>query len=277
MLLQGANELDITSGGALDLNGAAVTIDGSGGVDITALDGQVLSVNGGDGNAKFLISGAGQVDVTAEAAQTVNIGSTQANTVLTTTTSGNIKLDSAGVCIIDGAAGTSAVDLQVATASYLALNATAASVDVKKPLVMATASVSGAAPTQAIMSILTAGEGLAVGDVVYYSAAGAVSKADQNSGSIGDAIRYPVGAAQAAITNAQPGVIGNGGIITVKMDGANAGVIGKPVFLDDVAGQGTQTPPTVGTVYQLGIMHAASNAQSLGLVAWAPQFKIDIT
>ena len=34
LLTTGANELDITSGGALDLNGAAVTVDGSGGVSI---------------------------------------------------------------------------------------------------------------------------------------------------------------------------------------------------------------------------------------------------
>ena len=269
--------LDLTSAGTLDLNGVAVNIDSTGPLDITAANGQVLSVNGGDGTAKFLISAAGQIDVTGESAQTVNIGSTAADTVLTTTTSGNIQLDSAGVCIIDGAAGTSAVDLQVATTSFLALNATNSAVDVKRPLVLATKSVVQTAPLQAIMATLTAGEALAVGDVVYYSAAGAVSKADCDSGSIGDAIRYPVGVAQAAIGNGADGSIGIGGIATIKLDVTNAGNVGKPVFLDDAAGQGTQTAPTAGTVYRLGILHAAADANGLALVNWAPAFGADIS
>ena len=273
----GANELDITSGGALDLNGAAVTIDGSAGVDITAANGQVLSVNGGDGTAKFLISAAGQVDVTGESAQTVNIGSTAAALNLTTTTSGNVEVGSAASVIIDSAAAAESVALQVASASFLSLNGSTSAVDVKRPLVLASKSIVQTAPLQAIMATLTAGEALAVGEVVYYSAAGAVSKADCNAGSIGDAIRFPVGVAQAAIGNGTDGSIGIGGIATIKLDVTNAGNVGKPVFLDDGAGQGTQTAPTAGTVYRLGILHAAADGNGLALVNWSPAFGADIS
>jgi len=272
----GTNELDLTSGGALDLNATgAATLDGAG-IDVTCSDGAILSINHGGGSS-YAINATGRTVITGEASQEISIGTTSADTIITTTTGGDISLDSAAGVKIDGATGASAVDLLVATASYLSLNATAVSVDVKKPLVLASKSVVQTAPTQAIMATLTAGEALAAGEVVYYSAAGAVSKADSNGGAIGDAIRYPVGVAQAAISNAADGGIGIGGIVTIKLDVTNAGNIGKPVFLDDTAGQGTQTAPGAGTVYRLGILHAAADANGLALVNWAPAFGADIS
>ena len=90
-----SGDLAVSSAGKLDLDGVAVEIDSSGAMDITAADGQTLSLNHGGGSA-FAINATGQIDITSESASAFNIGSTSANLSLSTTTSGEIDLTSAG-------------------------------------------------------------------------------------------------------------------------------------------------------------------------------------
>lgn len=91
----GSGTLAVQSAGTLDINGVAIDIESSGALDITAVDGQTLSVNHGGGSA-FAINATGQIDITSESASAFNIGSTAANLSLSTTTSGEIDLTSAG-------------------------------------------------------------------------------------------------------------------------------------------------------------------------------------
>lgn len=97
--------LALTSAGTLDLDGVAVNIDSSGAMDITAADGQTLSVNHGGGSA-LAMNATGQIDLTSESGQALNIGSTQGNLALSTTTSGTLSLQSAGAFDIDAAAAS---------------------------------------------------------------------------------------------------------------------------------------------------------------------------
>jgi hypothetical protein len=100
--------LAVSSAGTLDIDGVAVTIDSTGALDITAADGQALSINHGGGSA-LNINATGQIDLTGESASAVNIGSTAANLSLSTTTSGEIDLTSAGAVDIN-ATGNVTID-----------------------------------------------------------------------------------------------------------------------------------------------------------------------
>lgn len=97
--------MDLTSAGTLDLNGVAVNIDSTGAMDITAADGQTLSVNHGGGSA-LAFSAAGQVDLTGESTAAMNIGTTSAALSLSTTTAGEIDITSAGNLDLNGVATT---------------------------------------------------------------------------------------------------------------------------------------------------------------------------
>jgi len=382
----GSNELDITSGGALDLNGVAVTIDGSGGVDITAADGQIASFNHVGGSA-LAINATGQIDLTGESGSDLNIGATQGDVGITTTTSGGIAVTSAGTLsctgaststfgddvativydgagamaqtatgassvtvtsgnysiatatsgsvdidavtnvtvdgaaitiggdadsaaitigstadvahaiVVDGgnstvtiggdgamklgdsssasvtlnaAAAVASVDLQVAGTSYLALDGTLNRMESTRGLYMAGASTT-ANLYQSTSVKLTAAANLAIGEIVYMSAAGSVNLAKGDQGNAGDAVRTPVGVAVAAITSTNGGPIGVGGIVPIKVSSdGDANAVGKPVYLDTTAGEGVQIPPTTGTVFQVGILHTAASS-GLGLMVWQPR------
>lgn len=94
--------LSVTSAGTLAVDGVAVNIDSSGAMDITAADGQTLSVNHGGGSA-LAFNATGQIDMTGESASAINIGTTAAALSLSTTTSGELDITSAG--LIDMNAG----------------------------------------------------------------------------------------------------------------------------------------------------------------------------
>ena len=100
--------LAVSSAGTLDIDGVAVTIDSTGALDITAADGQALSINHGGGSA-LDINATGQIDLAGESGSAVNIGSTAANLSLSTTTSGEIDLTSAGAVDIN-ATGNVTID-----------------------------------------------------------------------------------------------------------------------------------------------------------------------
>ena len=111
--------LAVTSAGTLDLDGVAVNIDSTGAMDITAADGQTLSVNHGGGSA-LAFNATGQIDMTGESASAINIGTTAANLSLSTTTSGEIDITSAGLMDVNAGANldvdvTGSVDILAST------------------------------------------------------------------------------------------------------------------------------------------------------------------
>lgn len=114
----------VTSAGTLDLDGVAVNIDSSGAMDITAADGQTLSVNHGGGSA-LAINATGQIDLTGESGSAVNIGSTAAALSLSTTTSGELDITSAGLIDMNAAAN---LDIDV-TGTFDMLSSGAFSID----------------------------------------------------------------------------------------------------------------------------------------------------
>ena len=96
-----AGDLAITSAATLDIDGVAVTIDSSGALDITAANGQTLSLNHGGGSA-LTMSATGAVEIAGESASPVTIGAVEATATLKTTTSGDVDIQSAGAVDIDG-------------------------------------------------------------------------------------------------------------------------------------------------------------------------------
>ena len=116
--------LAVSSAAALDIDGVAVTIDSSGAMDITAADGQVLSVNHGGGSA-LEFNATGQIDLTAEAASAINVIADGAGLTLATVNSGEVDITSAG--LIDMNAGAS-LDIDV-TGTFDMLSSGAFSID----------------------------------------------------------------------------------------------------------------------------------------------------
>ena len=118
-----AGEIDLTTTGALDLNGGAVTIDSSGAMTLTAADGQILTVQGGDGSAELVISAAGAVSLASEAGQAMTLNGASGLTLqeggtaqITIADSGDITLaDAANDVLVAGTGGsTSDPDFRVA-------------------------------------------------------------------------------------------------------------------------------------------------------------------
>lgn len=194
-----SGNLILSSVATLDLDGVGVNIDSSGAMDITAADGQTLSLNHGGGSA-FAINAGGQIDLTAEAAQAINIGVTQANLSLSTTTSGEIDLTSAGNLDLNGVAttingtggvalaGSGAASSFISTAQDLTLEVASGAADGLDLILQST----GGGDSSVL--IASAGTG---GDAVGISAsAGDISIATGSSG--GDIEIFTEGAAKMA-------------------------------------------------------------------------------
>jgi fibronectin-binding autotransporter adhesin len=291
-LADGAGSLVMTSGSLTETSLVNTTLTGSGTMTLT---GGGVSTFGDDtgtlifggtgavttnGMTTVDIDGSGIVSVNSSAAA-INIGDDAIAQPLNLGTGAAARVISVGSAsstsvTLTAAEAADAIVLKLGANAYVSLNGSDSSVDMSKSLIFPVGG-SAAAPTQAIGFFGTSGEAIVQGNVVSYNSAGALLKADSNSGAIGDAIRYPVGAAQTGVADATPFPYGAAGIVTVLMDGAATGNIGKPVYLSATAGVATQTAPTVGTVYKLGILRSVSDAGSLALLNWAPQFVADLT
>ena len=264
----GAALMNVTSGGAatfgttgktIDVSAAGVVSD-TGITDYTLTPGATTSISGG---TTVDISGGGAVTLNSTAS-TIAIGSNNTTSI-----------------DINAATSAAAVDLQIAGASYLAMNGTNASLDAAKSLVFTTKGTA-ALPSAATAVILGNGSGATInkGKICALDTDGEIILADCNAGAPGDAVRTVMGAPLADIANSQAGPVCVGGLVPVfcAADGdAITANIGKPVYLTATAGAVASTAPTAAgnTVYQVGILQAASTA-NLAYVVWAPQFIADI-
>ena len=116
--------LAVSSAAALDIDGVAVTIDSSGAMDITAADGQTLSVNHGGGSA-LAINATGQIDLTSESGSALNVKSDGADLTLATQNSGDLDIIAVGLLDIDAGAN---LDIDV-TGTFDMLSTGAFSID----------------------------------------------------------------------------------------------------------------------------------------------------
>ena len=295
----GMTSFAITPSGLVNLSaGSTANLAAASGSAVTVQDGVLtLSATSGalseSGLTNCDLSGSGTMTITGGGVSTFGddtgtliFGGTGAVTTAGMTT---IDLDGSGLIQINSSAGGIAIGnddidqiigigtageraITVGNASATSLTLSSGSQVISTDQILLSGSNTG---DQAVCVQMTAGEALAQGEILYGSAAASVSKADQDSGSAGDAIRTPLGVANAAISNAATGAIGIAGIVPVKFgaDGNGANV-GKPVYLSAVAGLGHQTAPTSGTVYQIGILTTASSS-NIGLVAWQPSLIAD--
>jgi len=296
----GMTSFTITPSGAVNLSaGSTANLAAASGSAVTVQDGVLtLSATSGalseSGLTNCDLSGSGTMTITGGGVSTFGddtgtliFGGTGAVTTAGMTTidldgSGLIQINSSGGGIaignddIDqligiGTAGERAITVGSASATSLTLSS--GSQVISTDQILLSGSTVG---DQAVCVQMTAGEALAQGEIVYGSAAATVSKADQDGGSAaGDAIRTPLGVANAAISNAATGAIAIAGIVPVKFsDDGDGAAVGKAVYLGATAGVGVQTPPSSGTVYQIGILTTASSS-NIGLVAWQPSLIAD--
>jgi filamentous hemagglutinin len=275
--------LAVSSAGALDIDGVAVTIDSTGALDITAADGQALSINHGGGSA-LNINATGQIDLTGESASAVNIGSTGANLSLSTTTSGEIDLTSAGAVDINATGNVTidGADVTIDAVNGFSIDAAAGASNVSVAganLTLSTTTSGNVILDAASSNILlgngntadividgqngavlvgTSGLSIVAGvsqyDVVYISASG-YDQADASSASTA----FAVGLAGEA------GAAANGKIVTVPQATAatftsSPSSVGQRVYLSTTAGQVTTTAPSGSgnVVFQIGFVLSTS-------------------
>jgi len=274
-----SGEVDITSAGLMDLNaGANLDIDVTGTFDVLA-------------SSTFSIDGTGASNVTA----------TSGNLTLSTTTSGNVIVSSAGGVDIDGGAitldATVGVSIDAAAVSNFTVagaNLTLATTTSGNVALSAAGNItlsatytdptgttfgdgSGAAllidgqngtalTTTTAASILL---GVSQFDLCYMSGTG-WQKADASAASTGYAI---------AIAG-ESGSAANGKVV---LGGQHYGIdipsgtpsLGDRVFLSETAGKGTLTAPTTAgsVVYQVGfVTNATAISGTIFQVVFVPQF-----
>ncbi len=290
-LAGGSGEIDITTSGSIDVNGSGgLDMDLSGAASDISSTGQNLTIQTVTSGTLELTSAASLQATGATQAifgddtGTLDFSGSGAVSMAGTTTvaisgSGAVSMESSAAGIRIEAAASNDVDLQINNASFLLCDASANAVDISRNIIMGQTAASNTQPTQAVAVELTAGEALQQGELVYFSAAGAVSKADADGGAAGDAIRTPVGAAQTGISNAAAGPIGVGGVVAVRFAADGDGnAVGKPVYLSAAnPGAAVQTAPSGDndTVYQIGVLHTTSSS-NVGLVLWQPALIADL-
>jgi hypothetical protein len=249
----GNNELDITSGGALDLNGAAVTVDGSGGVALAGegaassftSDGQTLTVQtinsgtlavssagaltaSGQDNSTINITGTTKtldVDATGavsinSSAGIINIGDDVIAQPINIGTAGartvTVGADASTKVVVNAQSAVDGIALQVAGVSKLMVNGVDSTIESQYSLLYPTIGTA-VAPSAASALLLANASGaqLDKGKIVALNASGQLQLADANGGSAGDSVRCPVGAPLANIGDGAAGAVGIGGMVPV--------------------------------------------------------------
>jgi hypothetical protein len=249
----GNNELDITSGGALDLNGAAVTVDGSGGVALAGegaassftSDGQTLTVQtinsgtlavssagaltaSGQDNSTINITGTTKtldVDATGavsinSSAGIINIGDDAIAQPINIGTAGvrtvTVGADASTKVVVNAQSAVDGIALQVAGVSKLMVNGVDSTIESQYSLLYPTIGTA-VAPSAASALLLANASGaqLDKGKIVALNASGQLQLADANGGSAGDSVRCPVGAPLANIGDGAAGAVGIGGMVPV--------------------------------------------------------------
>jgi hypothetical protein len=277
----GSSEIDVTTTGAVDINSGAGTwdssglsLDASGASNFTTSSG-ALTLSGASGITNTSTGGTYTVAATG---QTVDIDAT------------TLDVDATGAVQLDGAAAShfnaTAADLDLKTTTSGDLNLTAAdSLTLTAGEYVYNKSfiaVNGDNPVTDITSQIgwrmVAGEAIAKRDMVYVKAGG-LFKADSSAIASG----MPVGCAYAAISSSATGNVAAvvGSLINPVFDTSTAASnadAGKRVYLSETAGKVTQTPPTTSgsVVYQVGHIVKSDGTTTGNLVAWMPQFMVEI-
>ena len=250
----GNNELDITSGGALDLNGVAVTVDGTGGVALAG-EGAASSFTSASQNLTLSTTTAGTLAVSSAAALAVSgaddstINITGTTKTLDVDATGAVSVNSSGGIInigddavaqainigtgaaartitvganastkvvVNAQSAADGIALQVAGVSKLMVNGVDSTIESQYSLLFPTIGTA-VAPSAASALLLANASGLQLdkGKIVALNASGQLQLADANGGNPGDSVRCPVGAPLANIGDGAAGAVGIGGMVPV--------------------------------------------------------------
>ena len=278
------------SGGAGGASGGAGSVLGNGGG--LAITGGLGTTNGTitigntDTSSVLIASANNRVVTIGSSANTsavslrsgsggVTVGATGGTLTLSTTTSGDLSVTSAGVLSISSTAGDGvwAIQDNSATAfaigqgpnAYLEVDTTNSAENVKLSSFVQVVNTAGV--------VIQASGALSAGDVVYAVNNAGTPNASKADGSV--QTKLPIGVAYYAAADTAYAKIASvpGTLVPVTMDTSTvAADIGKVVYLDSAAaGRGSLTPPSGSgkVVYRLGIV-AGTGAKPN--VVWAPQF-----
>jgi hypothetical protein len=244
-----SGSLIATSAGLWDLN-AGANLD----IDVT-------------GTYDMLSTGVFSIDGTGAS----NVSATSGNLTLSTITTGQLLLTSAGDSdyTVPNASAT-AFRLRDGTLNYLVVDSTDDSLDLSAPFTRVP-NTGGIGFERTTDSALVAGD-LVCGVVTT----GNVKLADADTGSLRDG--WVVGVSQASFSATSTARVfsNNGQIIPVRFAAAPASSNnGFPVYLSTTPGLGTLTAPSGGNdkvTFVVGILIGADGADTTPDVIWMPQF-----
>lgn len=244
-----SGSLIATSAGLWDLN-AGANLD----IDVT-------------GTYDMLSTGVFSIDGTGAS----NVSATSGNLTLSTITTGQLLLTSAGDSdyTVPNASAT-AFRLRDGTLNYLVVDSTDDSLDLSAPFTRVP-NTGGIGFERTTDSALVAGD-LVCGVVTT----GNVKLADADTGSLRDG--WVVGVSQASFSATSTARVfsNNGQIIPVRFAAAPASSNnGFPVYLSTTPGVGTLTAPSGGNdkvTFVVGILIGADGADTTPDVIWMPQF-----